>query len=69
MVIRAPKGWVKADGRPFSAEEVAAAVRNHARKTGTRIDAVQAMVDQKVLVPGQWSNGNIHLFYDSPDGL
>jgi len=53
----------------YSTEEIAVAVRDHALATNVRIDTVQLMVDQKVLVPGQWDDGTIQLFYNSPNGL
>jgi len=62
MCYKVPQAWVKPNGEPISAEEIANAITTHAKVTCTRRDFVEEQVWKGYLVPVEWPEGLIRLF-------
>lgn len=56
-------------GGSINLADLAAAIGEHSRATGTRIEVVLEKMAKKELVPVLWSRGGITLVFNSPNGL
>lgn len=62
MCYKVPTAWVKPNGEPIPAEEVAKAITAHAKITCTKRDFVEKMVQKGQMVPVEWPEGVVRLF-------